>query len=94
MILDEKLNGLIQILKQSNHEQAQFELERLRDQYAQDNISEQISALNALKSWCHPKALGDLRVMPISNKQWEKELGCFSKVCTNRIKSLKSKLTG
>ena len=94
MILDEKLNGLIQILKQSNHSQTQFELERLREQYAQGNISEQISALNALKSWCHPKALGDLRVMPISNKQWEKELGCFSKACTNRIKSLESKITG
>ena len=74
MTLDEKLNGVIHILQQSNHSHAQFELERLREQYTQGNISEQISALNALKSWCHPKALGDLRVIPISNKQWEKNL--------------------
>ncbi|MGL1302047.1 hypothetical protein ACSTKJ_00600 [Vibrio parahaemolyticus] len=94
MTLDEKLNGVIQILQQSNHSHAQFELARLREQYAQGNISEQISALNTLKSWCHPKALGDLRVIPISDKQWEKELGYFSKACTNRIKSLESKRTG
>ncbi|MDA0149558.1 hypothetical protein [Vibrio sp. LaRot3] len=94
MTLDEKLNGVIQILKESNHSQARLELERLREQYAQGNISEQISVLKALKSWCHPKALGDLRVMPISNKQWEKELGCFSKACTNKIKRLESKRTG
>ncbi len=78
MSLEELLKQIISELKASNQLRAYDEIEQQYNSYLCGTLVEKVSSLEALATWCHPKALGDLKVSNYSNDEW---FSLLSKLC-------------
>lgn len=88
MSLEELLNKIITELKDSDQLRAYDEIIQLYDYYDTGTLDEKISSLEALSNWCHPKALGDLKVLGHSNSEWFSLLSILNDKCKKKCKQL------
>jgi hypothetical protein len=88
MSLEESLNELITELKVSSQLHAYDEIIQLYHCYNCGTLAEKIRSLEALADWCHPKALGDLKVSHYSNDEWFTLLSSVNSKCKKKRKHL------
>jgi hypothetical protein len=88
MSLEEVINKIIEELKATNQLRAYDEIVQLDHCYACGTMIEKLSSLEGLTSWCHPKALGDLKVSNYSNEERLTLLANLSAKCNNERKQL------
>jgi len=91
MSLEQLIDKLLEELKVSNQPIAYDELTRLNNTYIDGSLSLKIISLEALSDWCHPKALGDLKVSNYTVGEWGSLLALIKVKCkkaSNKLKKL------
>jgi hypothetical protein len=89
MSLEKLIEKLLKELEVSNQPIAYDELTKLYNTYIDGSLSLKINSLEALSDWCHPKALGDLKVSNYTAGEWESLLVSIKVKCKKESSKLK-----
>ena len=92
MSLEEVIDKIVEELKTSNQSRAYDEISELYHCYTHGSLAEKMNCLEALNDWCHPKALGDLKVLNSTNDEWLNLLASLKSKCKKKSRQLQ-KLT-